>query len=150
LADSREKFRSQKDTADPDVGALTLREAYDKLADGLNRVPQLAKGLEHPSPQFVDSMLDPTSTKWSLVLDHDELGGITSRPHLPYKGRLAAMPIKSKNGGVKLAQRPPLSQELQPGVLDRLTVADDQTFLDRLREELNLPGDVKAGLSELF
>ena len=33
---------------------------------------------------------------------------------------------------------------------DRLTVADDQTFLDRLREELNLPGDVKAGLSELF
>jgi len=95
-------------------------------------------------------MLDPTSTKWSLVLDHDEPGGITSRPHLPYKDRLTAMPIKSKNGGVKLAQRPPLSQELQPEVLDRLTIADDQTFLDRLREELNLPGYVKAGLSGLF
>jgi hypothetical protein len=33
---------------------------------------------------------------------------------------------------------------------DRLTVADDQTFLNRLREELNLPDYVKAGLSELF
>jgi len=49
-----------------------------------------------------------------------------------------------------LAKRPPLSQELQPEVLDRLTVANDQTFLDRIREELNLPDYVKAGLSELF
>jgi hypothetical protein len=68
----------------------------------------------------------------------------------PYKGRLKAIPIKSKDAGVKFVQPPPLSQELQPEVLDRLTVADDQTFLDRLREELNLPDYVKAGLSELF
>jgi hypothetical protein len=34
--------------------------------------------------------------------------------------------------------------------LDRLTIADDQTFLDRLREELNVPDYVKAGLSGLF
>jgi len=40
--------------------------------------PELAKELEHPSPQFVDSMLDPTSTKWSLVLDHDDR--VESRP----------------------------------------------------------------------
>jgi len=33
---------------------------------------------------------------------------------------------------------------------DRLTVADDQTFLDRHREQLNLPNYVKGGLSELF
>lgn len=144
------KISLAEDTADPDVGALTLREAYDKLADGLNHLPELAKQLEDPSPQFVDSMLDLTSAKWSLVLDHDEPGGITSRPHLPYQGRLTAMPTKPKNGDVTLAQRPPLSQELQPEVLDRLTVADDQTFLDRLREELNLPDYVKVGLSELF
>jgi hypothetical protein len=31
-----------EDTADPDVGALTLREAYDKLADGPNRLPEMA------------------------------------------------------------------------------------------------------------
>jgi len=60
------------------------------------------------------------------------------------------MPIKSKNGGVKFAQRPPLSQELQPEVLDRLTIADDQTFLDRLREELNLPGYVKQIFLDYF
>jgi len=33
---------------------------------------------------------------------------------------------------------------------ERLTVADDQTVLNRLREELNLPDYVKAGVSELF
>ena len=33
---------------------------------------------------------------------------------------------------------------------DRLAVADDQTFLDRLRGELNLPDYVKAGVSKLF
>jgi len=144
------KISLAEDTADPDVGALTLREAYEKLADGLNRLPELAKELEHPSPKLVASMLDPTSTKWSLVLDHDEPGGITSRPHLPYKGCLTAMPIKSKDGGVTLAVRPPLSQELQPEMLDRLTVADDKTFLDRLHQELNLPEYVKTGLPELF
>ncbi len=144
------KISLAEDTADPDVGALTLREAYDKLADGLNRLPELAGELEHPSPQFLESMLEPASTMWSLVLDHDEPGGITSRHHLPYEGRLTAMPIESKNAGIMLAKRPPLSEELQPEVLDRLTVADDRAFLDRLRHELNLPDYIKVGLPELF
>jgi hypothetical protein len=137
-----------EDSADIDVGALTLRQASDKLADGLNRLPELAKMFEHPSPQFVKSMLEPTSVRWSLVLDHDEPGGVTSRPHLPYKGRLTAMPLK--NEGLMLANRLPLSQELQPETIDRLTVADDKTFLDRLRHQVNLPGYVKTGLPNLF
>ena len=33
---------------------------------------------------------------------------------------------------------------------DWLTIADDQTSLDRHREQLNLPDYVKARLSELF
>jgi cytosine/adenosine deaminase-related metal-dependent hydrolase len=137
-----------EDSADIDVGALTLRQAHDKLADGLNRLPELAKMFEHPSPQFVKSMLEPTSARWSLVLDHDEPGGVTSRPHLPYKGRLTAMPLK--NEGLMLANRLSLSQELQPETIDRLTVADDKTFLDRLRHQVNLPGYVKTDLPNLF
>ena len=34
--------------------------------------------------------------------------------------------------------------------LDRLTVAVDQTLLDRLRKESNLLDYIKAGVSELF
>ena len=60
------------------------------------------------------------------------------------------MPIKSKNGGVKLAKRPPLSRELQPEMLDRLTVADNKTLLEHLRQELNLPNYIKTGHPELF
>jgi len=33
---------------------------------------------------------------------------------------------------------------------DPLTVADDKTFLDRFREELNLPDYGKAGFPKLF
>jgi hypothetical protein len=145
------KISLAEDSADVDVGALTLRQAYDKLADGLNRLPELAKMFEHPSPQFVKSMLEPTSVRWSLVLDHDEPGGVTSRPHLPYKGRLTAMPLMPlKNESLMSANRLPLSQELQPETLDRLTVADDKTFLDRLRHQVNLPDYVKTGLPNLF
>ena len=140
-----------EDSADVDVGALTLRQASDKLADGLNRLPELARTFEHPSPQFVRSMLEPTSARWSLVLDHDEPGGVTSRPHLPFKGRLTAMPLMPREGeGPMLATRPPLSQELEPETLDRLTVADDKTFLDRLSHQVNLPDYVKTGLANLF
>jgi 5-methylthioadenosine/S-adenosylhomocysteine deaminase len=140
-----------EDSADVDVGALTLRQASDKLADGLNRLPELAKTFEHPSLQFVRSMLEPRSARWSLVLDHDEPGGVTSRPHLPYKGRLTAMPLAPAGSAeVMLANRPPLSQELQPETLDRLTVADDKTFLDRLGQEVNLPNYLKVGLPDLF
>ena len=49
-----------------------------------------------------------------------------------------------------LAKRPPLSQELQPEMLDPLAVADDKMFLDRLRQERNLPDYVQVGLSERF
>jgi hypothetical protein len=79
--------------------------------------------------------------KRSFVLDHDEPGGITSRHRLPFKGRVTAMPIESKNAGVMLAKRPHCPQELQPEMSDRLTLADDKKFL---------PEYVKLGLSELF
>ena len=49
-----------------------------------------------------------------------------------------------------LAKRPPQSQELQPQMLDPLTVADDKMFLDRLRQQRNLPDYVEVGLSERF
>ncbi|MEP6809095.1 MAG: amidohydrolase family protein [Chthoniobacterales bacterium] len=140
-----------EDSADMDVGALTLRQASDKLSDGLQRLPELAKMFERPSPQFMKSILEPTGAKWSLVLDHDEPAGAASRPHLPYKGHLTAMPLLSpRQAAAMAAVRPPLSQELQSEKLERLTVADDTTFLDRLREQVNLPDYVKDGLPNLF
>ena len=61
------------------------------------------------------------------------------------------MPLVAlKSAEIMLANRPPLSKELQPETLDRLTVADDKTFLDRLGQEVNLPDYVKVGLQDLF
>ncbi len=156
LADAAEEFEVggqprklalAEDSADADVGALTLRQAFDKLADGLNRLPELARQLEQPAPHLGLNRLEPDASRWSLVLDHDEPGGVTSRHHLPFDHRPTAMPLPVSPA---LGVHVPLSQELQPEILDRLTVADDKTFLDRLTEQVNLPDYLKSGLPALF
>jgi len=77
-------FYLEQRSGDPDVGELTLEEAADLLADGLHRLPHLAKEMvEHPT-------LDPHAT--FLVLDHEEDEGFDQRPHLPDpSGQLTAL-----------------------------------------------------------
>jgi 5-methylthioadenosine/S-adenosylhomocysteine deaminase len=125
-------------SADPDVGGLTLKDATELLADGLEHLPKLAKDLvERPT-------LDPDAT--FLVLDHDdEEVDIDIRPHLP-----------SRNGGLTatvsddLASATPLSDLLVPLTLDALTVFDDDRFVDTLAKESNLPPEVAAHVKALY
>jgi hypothetical protein len=120
------------------VGALTLAEATELLADGLKRLPKLAKDMvEHPT-------LDPEAT--ILVLDHEEEEeGWDVRPHLPGPdGSLTAM----TNG--TFAASTPLPDLLVPLTLDPLTVADDDRFVETLTKEKNLPQEVAAHVSDLF
>lgn len=129
--------------ADPVVGALTLKAARARLQDGLHRLPELADALEHPKPGVLGAGATP---EWELLLDHEEPPGIALRPHLPngpFGTLTAEMP------GV-LAAAAPLSQILEPLELDPLTVADDDTFVNRLSAQPNLPDSIKHGLRALF
>lgn len=140
------KIRLVEDNADPAVGALTLRRAYSKLADGLDRLPELAKQLEHPSPRLAATLLQPSSANWSLVLDQGDPIGMASRPHLPFNAKFTAMPASRP---VNLWTKP-LSQELVSQTLEPLTAVDDANFLGKLQMAKNLPSYVKAELPKLY
>jgi cytosine/adenosine deaminase-related metal-dependent hydrolase len=123
-------------TGDPVVGKVTLEEATDLLADGLKRLPDLAKDMvEHPT-------LDPEAT--FLVLDHEEHEDFEQRPHLPGAGgQLTAM----LDGADRAT---PLPDLLVPLTLDPLTVADDDRFVETLAKEQNLPKEVADHVPDLF
>jgi 5-methylthioadenosine/S-adenosylhomocysteine deaminase len=137
VTDRARLFYLVQESGDPDVGELTVAEATEMLADGLKRLPKLAKDMvEHPT-------LDPEAT--ILVLDHEEEEGFEVRPHLPGPdGSLTAM----MNG--TFAASTPLPDLLVPLTLDPLTVADDDRFVDTLTKEKNLPKEVADHVSELF
>jgi cytosine/adenosine deaminase-related metal-dependent hydrolase len=131
--------------ADPLVGSLTFTQAKAQLSDALNRLPELASALEHPTsvPKLADANLG--ETRWFLQLDHDESPGFALRPHLPDpSGFPTAMPAPD------LAAAEPLSTVLTPLTLDPLTVADDRSFLTAIGNEPNVWADVKAGLPDLY
>jgi 5-methylthioadenosine/S-adenosylhomocysteine deaminase len=123
-------------TGDPVVGGLTLKEATELLADGLKRLPDLAKDMvEHPT-------VDPDAT--FLVLDHEEEDGSDMRPHLPGPN---GEPTAMMNGAVRAT---PLHELLVPLTLDPLTVDDDDGFVGTLTKEQNLPKEVADHVPDLF
>ena len=65
-------------TGDPVTGKVSLKEATDLLADGLHRLPELAKDVDKQKVSPEDTF---------LVLDHEEEDGVDQRPHLPGPGR---------------------------------------------------------------
>jgi cytosine/adenosine deaminase-related metal-dependent hydrolase len=131
-----------QESADPVVGALTLREARDRLRGGLNRLPELAR---EPAVRAPEALAD--EPRWSLVLDHEEPFDTAIRTHFS-QDDVAEM------ANLRLAEvvalRGPLSELLVPLSLDPLTVSDDNAFFGRLLDEPNLPNFVSEGLPALF
>ena len=132
-------------TADPVVGAISLAEARDRLADALSRLPQLARDLEQPGPLpgLAEATERPT---WFLALDELQQTGFELRPRLPLAGRRASTGPSLEQAFAAI----PLSDILEPLTLDPISVADDADFLDRITAERNLPAFVPAGLRELY
>ena len=122
-------------TGDPVVGKLTLKDATDLLADGLHRLPELAKDVDKQK-------LSPDDT--FLVLDHEEPDGTDLRPHLPGPDGVQTATMDG------FAASTPLSDLLVPLILDPLTVHDDAHFVDTLAAEKNLPKEVADHVPDLF
>jgi 5-methylthioadenosine/S-adenosylhomocysteine deaminase len=134
--------------ADPAVAGLTLDAAKDTLAGGLADLATLAADLERGvAPSLALDAAAPGEQHWFLALDHDESEGFAIRPHLPGPGGAPTM-LAQPTFTAALAQ--PLSEVLEPIELDRLTVADDPDFLERIAAEINVWDEVKAGLPALY
>lgn len=130
--------------ADPDVAAISLAGAKDKLADALDRLPELARALEDGTavPEFAPPRaLAPGQPTWFLALDELADTGMALRPHLrgPDDRRTGPEP----EGFLRAAE---ISEIVEPLELDGLTVADDREFFDRIEAQFNLPDFVRTEL----
>jgi 5-methylthioadenosine/S-adenosylhomocysteine deaminase len=134
-------------TSDQTVAKLTLKQATQLLKDGLTHLPQLAKDLTtKPALDLIDAQNGDNSGVF-LVLDHDDLGGVDLRPHLPDRhGNYTAEPTPQ----LLAAPSTPLSDLLEPLTLDPLTVHDDHRFAELLAKERNLPAEIAAQIAGLY
>jgi 5-methylthioadenosine/S-adenosylhomocysteine deaminase len=133
---SRVVFLAQ-DGVDPAIANLTLGAAASRLADAMNRLPELAKKLESPTAAALPK------PRIELVLDHDEEPGLAQRPHLPGPdGR----PTGELSPDLSAAASKPLSELVKPMKVDPLTVVDDGDFIQVLVAEKNLPQAVSDAL----
>lgn len=139
-------------TSDPIVEGLKLSTAISRLTDGLKNIKSLASVLEHPPvPVGVGAALGAGAAAlktpaWTLVLDHDEAHGESIRPRFAGAGGREPVARLSAVEAAAAATAPPLSAVLAPLDLDVITVADDATYLPRLRDQKNLPEELVAQL----
>lgn len=141
----------QQETTDPTVGALSLKSSSETLRKALRQLPELARELEHPSTRLRAVLSEviggtPPNQEWTLALDELEDSGVDLRPRLPLRGE------GELTGALRVLDRTarPISEIVEPLELDPLTVVDDKTFLDRINNQPNLPGYVKAGLQTMY
>jgi 5-methylthioadenosine/S-adenosylhomocysteine deaminase len=137
----------RQETADPAVGTLSLAEAKDRLQRALKNLKQLAEQAERAGTPLHQMLAAPEGElRWGLALDELEPTGVELRPRVPLAGQTAP------TGPSLLTAAPakPLSEILGPLKLDRLTVADDPSWLNTIDEEKNLPSWLPPGLRQLY
>ena len=131
------------DASIPAMKNLSLRDASDRLRDGLQQLPKLASDLEQPTIRALPEAQPP---QWFLRLDEPNLEGLTLRPFLDQ-----GMPgLEAIRDQLRALATVPLSQVLVPLDLIPLCVADDTTFFDHLQKQVNLPGYMKQSLPTLY
>ena len=128
-------------TADPVVGAVSLAEATERLADGLRRIPELGSSRAPALGARAASPLVDESERWFLDLDHERLDGTSVRLKTPM-----GMADTAAEAAARAADPLPLI----PLELDPLTVVDDGKFASRLASQPNLPERIKRELPQLY
>ncbi|HHB89965.1 MAG TPA: amidohydrolase [Anaerolineae bacterium] len=140
---SRRALNLDQAETDPLVRELTLSEARDRLADGMRRLPELAKKREAMPPAF-----DLAREVWTIELDHDGLFDESQRHHLPLpETGEPTGEVDDLAGLLAFEAAVPYSQLAHPMTLDPLTVADDARYIPLLLAQSNLPDAIKAQLA---
>jgi 5-methylthioadenosine/S-adenosylhomocysteine deaminase len=147
---TRALFLAQQ-TGDPDVAQVSLATATETLRHALRDIARLAREAERPRRAVRRALDAPAAPVWTLALDEIRDHGIDLGPRLPYAGPrdFTGHPAVTRRLA-SAANAAPLSTILQPVRLDVLTVADDESFLDQLERQPNVPEPVRAGLRALY
>jgi cytosine/adenosine deaminase-related metal-dependent hydrolase len=137
----------KQETSDPDVAQVPLNSATTQLREALRDIAKLAKEIEKPRPTLSRRALDGPPV-WSLALDEIASSGVELGPRLPFDGPHDVTGTDRTSPTAALAA--PLSTILKPVDLDPLTVADDEKFLEKIAQQLNLQAPLKTGLQGLY
>jgi hypothetical protein len=122
-------------TADPAVEALSAEDAIKALSAALADLPK------HSLRSARLGMADGLRLAVEGLVDN----GMSSRPHLPYRGELTGPNISRSS----LRQQREMLAAVGPLpalTLDPLTAVDNLGFYQELATEMNLPDAIKAGL----
>jgi hypothetical protein len=140
LGSSPRRFNLTDAANTPEIAALTLAEASDRLRTGMASFPT-PPPLAIPEPIGMAPGARPT--RWRLVLDND---GLEARAHRPLAPITTAEVIAAY-----WAASIPLEQLVTPMELDPLTVAEDpDDYISRLARQRNLPATVLDGLRAIY
>lgn len=139
---SRTVFLRQKNASEP-VTKISLGDATTMLRQSLKDLPnhRTSRMFRAGSGVHLSSRTRRGTEVWVLALDEVTQTGMDLRPHLPYDGELT-MPVAR---GAMLSARALRALELDP-----LTVADDDSFIDTIQAEMNVPPFVKDGIRMLY
>jgi 5-methylthioadenosine/S-adenosylhomocysteine deaminase len=113
--------------ADPDVAALSVAEAIDRLEQALAALPDA-------SAHAPSSGIAPPAGRALLAVDGVIDNHMSPRPHLP---------------GARTVQGISAPQPLPALTLDPLTAVDNPAYYKTLSHEANLPPEILDGLSAL-
>lgn len=145
-------------TADPQVAALSVGEAVQRLEAALAALPN-APLVAPPAPAGLAAPVSPAGLAAAIAaadLDADPrpmlaVQGVvdnhmSARPHLPYRGRLtgASLPQARMARAAHVTAGAP--QPLPALTLDPLTAFDNPGYYAALQGEPNLPADIRDGL----
>jgi 5-methylthioadenosine/S-adenosylhomocysteine deaminase len=134
-------------SADPAVGQITLAEAKDRLRDALKNLKELAQKAEQRGTPLhrMLAAAEEDQVVWGLALDELEPTGVELRPRAPLPGGSAPT-----GPSLTEAKAKPLSEIVGPLELDRLTVADDEAWLESIDKQTNLPEWLPPGMRKLY
>jgi 5-methylthioadenosine/S-adenosylhomocysteine deaminase len=129
------------------VAGLSYRHAHAQLREALEHIKDIRLEQEAANaPKLLAAAPRVEEGHPRLALDEFEQTGSVQRPHLSLAGALTG-PTDRPEAAAAAA---PLSSLLKPIRLDALTVADDDTFLERVAAQINLPDYVEPGLRQLY
>ncbi len=124
--------------ADPAVAALSVAEAIDRLEHALAALPNSS------GPAHALSIM-PTPDHALLAVDGVIDNHMSPRPHLPFGGSLTGPNLP----GARTAQAIGGAVPLPALTLDPLTAVDNPAYYKTLADEVNLPVEIRDGLSAL-
>jgi 5-methylthioadenosine/S-adenosylhomocysteine deaminase len=136
--------------ADPITKLVSLSAAEDELLQALKNLPATARRAERPQAMAAIDRVRRSDNAWRLAIDEIVDTGVDLRPNLVPKGENAKSAKAASMRPSSSAAQPLPSVTVSSMKIDALTVVEDDSYLDALDTQRNLPDAIKRGLRSMW